>query len=230
MTSRDLLRLVLRRWYIVLLGAVLTVVVLEVVSHRPGVYFTQYEVVLLPPVNETTPNKIFDPGYGMTPMAGLLVSAYNNGVPQPLLGSAQTTLYGEGLARGSRVSLPNAGSQWQPLHTRPSIDVQVVGPTEDAVSAEAKRIHKDLERLLKRSQDDVGIGATMRLSLLASPSDPAVVYVAGSRARALFGVGVVGATTTVIAACWFDPRWARRRAPRTKGESRAAGDPASVSI
>ena len=58
MTSRDLLRLVLRRWYLMLLGALLTVGAVYSGARQPGVYFTSYNVVLLPPSSKLSPNTI----------------------------------------------------------------------------------------------------------------------------------------------------------------------------
>lgn len=213
MTSRDLLLVVLRRWYLMLLGAVLTVAGLYVAMHQPGVYFTRYEFVLLPPQTETYPNRFEDPHYGMTEMAGLVVTDFNAGKREPLIGSADTTLYGEGLHNGSRVRLPNNGSQWQPLYTKPNIEVQVVGPSAADVAAEASRIGEQLNAILKGRQDLLHIVPTMRMTALVSPKDPVVAYVGGSRGRVAIGIGAVGAAMTTILVVQFD-RWRQRRQTR----------------
>ncbi|MDN5795492.1 MAG: hypothetical protein L0H79_07035 [Intrasporangium sp.] len=210
MTSRDLLLVVLRRWYLMLLGALLTVAALYVATHQSGVYFIRYTFTLLAPRNEFYQNQIQDPHVGMGAMAGLIVTEYNAGRREPLLASADTTLYGEGLRRGSRVRVPNYGSQWQPLLTTPDIDVQVVGPTQDEVRSEAQRIKARLAGILEQRQDDLGIAQTMQMTSLASPASPVVAYVGGSRGRVAVGVGAVGATLTTILVVQFD-RWRERR-------------------
>ncbi len=214
MTSRDLLALVLRRWYLMALGALISLGVLYEATHEPPVFFTQYSVVLLPPRSTTFPNNLEDPHYGMTPMAGVIVSDYNAGHRLTLLGSPDTTLYGEGVRDGSRVRLPNDGSQWQPIYDLPNIDVQVVGPSPEEVTAKARQIGDELEALLKRRQDQLGIRDTMRMTALISSPDPIIAQVGGARSRTALGVVLAGATLTTIGVVRFDRWWARRRTRR----------------
>lgn len=210
MTSRDLLRVVFRRWYLILFGALLTVGVLYGAMHRPGVYFTKYFVVVLPPRSDLRPNNIEDPRYELTPMAGVIVTDYNAGKREPLLGSADTTLYGEGLRSGSRVRLPNDGSQWQPIYSKPNIEVQIVAPTAEEVISQSKRISVEITRLLKARQDELGVPQRVRMTALVSPTDPVIAYVWGSRPRTALGIGLVGVTTTTVVVLRFD-RWRERR-------------------
>src|SRR4029453_4655089 len=51
-----LLRRGFRRWYRMLLGAAITVGALYLTTHRPGVYWTQFDVVVLAPVDSSYPN------------------------------------------------------------------------------------------------------------------------------------------------------------------------------
>lgn len=210
MTSRELLRVALRRWYLIVLGVLLTLGALYPATHQPGVYFTDYVVVMLPPSSDLRPNTIEDPRYQLTPMAGVIVTQYNDGKRGLLLGSADTTLYGEGLRSGSRVRLPNHGSQWQPLYTTPNIGVQVVGPTQAKVNSRAKRINLELARLVKQRQDELGIQDSVRVSTLVSPRDPVIQHIGGSNSRVAVGLGTAGATITTIATVQFD-RWRQRR-------------------
>src|SRR6186713_778862 len=107
MTARELLRLVIRRWYLMLVGAVLTVAALYVATHRPGVYWTQFNVVVLAPVYEYYPNNLADPHYALGPTAGVLVTDWN-GEHRPLLtASSDTTLFGEGKRQGIEIRMPN---------------------------------------------------------------------------------------------------------------------------
>lgn len=213
MTSRDVLLAVLRRWYLMVLGGLLTLAGLYYATHQPGVYFTKYEVVLLPPATERWPNKIEDPHYSLTEMAGLVVTDYNDGQREPLSASADTLLYGEGIARGSRVRLPNHGSQWRPLYPTPNIDVQVVGPGAEEVGADARSISRRLGQILQQRQDELGVVPSMRITSLVSPTDPVIAYIGGSRSRAAVGAGAVGLPLTTILVVQFD-RWRSRRRRR----------------
>jgi hypothetical protein len=190
-----LLRVCARRWYVALLGLALTLGAVYGVHHRPGVYYSQVQLVLVAPTVTYYPNTIAAQPFTLAPMASLLVSDWN-GTHQPLLtSSADTTLYGEGVRSGTQVRLPNQGSQFLPLFTAPYVDVQVVGPTRDGVTAEATRVVGELRRMLQRRQDFAGVAPGLRITSLLSPADVSASYVTGSSARAAavtFLLGVVG--------------------------------------
>lgn len=206
MTVRDVLTVVLRRWYLMVAGALLSLAGLYQATHVPPVYYTQYYVVVLAPQSSVFPNTFEDPAYGMAPMAGLIASDYNKGKRQGLLGSADTLLHGEGVREGSRVHLSNDGSQWEPMYGRPNIDVQVVGPKPEEVAAKAKQIGLDLVALLEKRQVEMGIVPTMRMTTVLSSSDPIISQAGGSRSRAALAVTAAGALSTTIFTIQFD-RW-----------------------
>ena len=210
MTSRDLVMLMLRRWYVLVVGGLLALGVTYQATHQAPLFFTQYSIVLLPPQTEVFPNSMEDPHYGLSQMAGLVVSDYNNGERGTLIGSADTTLFGEGLRSGSRVRLPNFGSQWQPIYDKPNIDVQILGASQADVNKQAQEINDRVLSLLKKRQDGLGIVSTMRIGALVSPQGPVVTQVGGSRARGLLGIALVSVIVSMFAAVQFD-RWRRRR-------------------
>ena len=125
-TSRELLSLVLRRWYLVLLGAAISIGALYLVTHKPGVYWSQISVLLLAPVHKFYPNNLENPHDALAPVAGLLVADWNGVDRPPLMATGDTALFGEGQRQGIEVRVPNEGSQWQPAYLTPNIDVQVV--------------------------------------------------------------------------------------------------------
>jgi hypothetical protein len=206
MTSRQLLSVVLRRWYLMLLGVVITVGAVHQIVHRPGVYWTQVSVVVLGPVDKQYPNNFEAPAWALISVAGMLTADWNGVEPPLLTASSQTTLFGEGQEKGILVRMPNQGSQWQPLYFSPSIDVQVVESEPNTVAREARRVSAELDRMLQRRQAAIGIDQKQRMTTVASPTDPTIAYVSGSRTRAALATGVVGAAFTTIAVYWTD-RW-----------------------
>jgi hypothetical protein len=206
-TSGELLRLVLRRWYLMLLGAAISVAALYLITDRPGIYWTHFNVVLLAPVDKDYyPNKLENAHDQLAPMAGLLVADWNGVNRPPLTASSKTTLFGEGQRQGIQVRVPNEGSQWVPLYLSPNIDVQIVDSNPDTVAQEARRVSAELKALLQKRQDDLGIQPVMRITTMVSPADPTIEYVSGSRARAGLATGLVGVALTTIAVYWTD-RW-----------------------
>lgn len=235
MTSRGLLTLLVRRWYLVILGLSVTLAVLWPVTHRPGVYWTQVNVVVLPPTYEYFPNKLEDPQYSLAALAGVIVSDYN-GQHQPLLmGSADTTLYGEGRSTGAEVRIPNLGNQWKPAYPNATIDVQVVDRDAQVVTDEVDSIVGELKALLANRQDQLGVPPSLRASIITSPTQPSVYYITGSRSRALGAGALVGLGLTVAGVYWVERLlvWRRVRSnlahPSPASRNRAIPDPSATS-
>jgi hypothetical protein len=226
MTSGELSRLVLRRWYLMLLGAAISVGALYLITHRPGIYWTQFDVVLLAPVDKNShSNKLEDAHDQLAPMAGLLVADWN-GVDRPLLtSSGETTLFGEGQRQGIQVRVPNEGSQWAPRYFSPNIDVQVVDSNPETVAQEARRVSAELNALLQKRQDALSIQPAMRMTIMVSPAGPTIEYVSGSRTRAALATGLAGASLTIIGLYWTERWlfWNRSRNGRSAGVDERRG-------
>src|SRR4051812_34596084 len=62
-----LLRVCLRRWYVVLLGVALTVGAAYVVHDRPGVYYSQVQLVLIGPPQTYYPNTVAVQPFALAP-------------------------------------------------------------------------------------------------------------------------------------------------------------------
>ncbi|MEU6138168.1 hypothetical protein [Nocardioides sp. NPDC047086] len=216
MTALELVGLLLRRWYVVVACTLLTLGGAVVLLDRPPVYFTQFEVVLLPPKESVNPNTLREDPYGMVPMAGLLVEEYNQGRHPLNMSTTETTLYGEGLERGERVRMRNVGNQWLPIYNNPVIDVQVVNTDADRVEAEAARIGRDLDRILQRRQDELGVRKASRMSTEMAPQDVVVQEISGSRARTAGGLALLGGSLTVVAVIWVERLSRARDARRTQ--------------
>jgi Glycosyltransferase like family len=225
MTSRELLRLLLKRWYFVLLGATVTLAVLWPVTHRAGVYWTQLSVHLFPPTEENFPNKLENPQYSLAALAGVLVTELNGRERPLMMASDLTTLYGEGQTRGVSVRLPNRGNQWRPMYPTATIDVQVVDSNPEAVAREAQRITADLDELLATRQESLGVVPTMRVSMIALPADASVYYIPpGSRMRAAAATAVIGMIMTGVAVYWLERFSTRRRGRAPTGPADGVGE------
>lgn len=204
MTAGGLVLLLLRRWYLLAIGAVLTLGGMYMVLHQPGLYWTKATVVLLAPTEAYYPNKIQDPHYVLAPMAGVVVAEWNQQHRPTLTAGGDTTLFGEGKRNTVEVRMPNQGSQWRPLFLSPNIDVQVVGDDPELVEAQAIEVGNELMSILQRRQEDLRVDRKLWITSITSPEAPTVYYITGSRPRALAALGLVGALVTVIAIYWVD--------------------------
>lgn len=211
MTTAELVRLLLRRWYLSVAGAACSLVVLVLAVQQPPVYFTQLDVVVLPPAETSQTNTLRDGPYLLAPLAGLIVDAVNGGLQAQTTATDSTTLYGEGVLNGSRVRLRNRGTQWQPVYDAGVIDVQVVGPDPGAVVARAEDLVAELDAALVARQVDAGVVRSSRATLESSPTDPVLQQVGASRSRAALSIGLLGALLTFLTVVGVDRRLARRR-------------------
>ena len=210
MTLRELIVSALRRWPVLLLGAVLTLAALYLVVQQPGIYWTRFDVVVLAPVGREYRNNLEEPDYQLAPMAGLVARDWN-GTDDPLLtSSTDVSLHGMGERDGVQVKIPNQGTQWRPLYFAPNIEVQVVASTPEEVAARADRVRGELDALLQARQDTLLVDPTSRMTSIASPAEPTITHVTGSRSRAGLATGLAGLALTIVAASWLD----RRLTPR----------------
>lgn len=172
--------------------------------HRPPVYFTQFDVDVLPPPQAVGNNKLQADPFGLAPVAGLLVEEFNHGHHPVNMSTTLTTLYGEGEYSGYRVRMRNEGNQWQPVYQHPVIDVQVVDSSPAAVTQQAHAIVADLTRLLSQRQNALRPASPLQLSLQAASTDPVVTEVGGNLPRAAGGLALLGGSLTLVALLWSD--------------------------
>ena len=212
MTSRGLIALLARRWYLLLLGAALTVAGTYAATHRPGVYWAGYSVVVLAPTERYYDNSLVNAPYELSPITGVFVRQYTGAHPGLRTVSSETRLYGEGERSAVRVRMVNQGSQWKPLYAAPVIDVQVVDPSPQVVAARSAETLDQLQHLVQDYQDQAGVKASARITALPS-ADAGITYHNGSRMRAAAASGVLGVSLTLLGIWWIDGLLARRRRP-----------------
>lgn len=215
MTTRDLLLLLLRRWYVVLVCGALGLAVTASVLKQPGVFYARFEVVVLGPRNAVSPNEMESPDYSLSPLAGLLAQDVMAGQRPLPMGSSDTTLFGEGIRSGYRVRVPNTGSQFVPQFSRSVLDVEVVDPDEAVVSAEVERLQREIEAALDERQDEFRVIKSLRASVYSSPSDPVIQYVSGRRSRVAAAMLLLTGVGAVLVVCALEAGlhriWGRRR-------------------
>ena len=212
MTAGDFLAAALRRWYVVVLGAVLTVGVFAVVQRQAPVFFTQYNIVLVGPSGTEHSNVLENPRYGLQPLVGVISTDMNDGHPPLLTGDVDATMVGMGARDGVQVRVPNLGTQWRPLFSANYLDVQVAARTPEDVQAKAEQTSARIATLLEQRQDELGVPANLRALAVPSSEDPIVYPMAGSRSRALGATGLTGIALTAVVVFWLE-RWRPRRRP-----------------
>lgn len=216
MTARDLLGALLRRWYVVVLGGVLTLGALMMVGRQEPVWWTQYNIVLVGPTSDHRNSVLENPLYGLQPLVGVIATEFNDGKPPLLTGDVAATTVGEGHREGVQVRTPNLGTQWRPLFSANYLDVQVAGPDPDQVLATARETTLRVSALLEERQDELKVPPLLRARAVPTSEEPTVVPVAGSRSRAGAATVLAGGFLTLAAVYWVD-RWRSRRRSAKEG-------------
>jgi len=202
----------LRRWYVLLIGLLLTFFAVMHVSAEPVVYWTKFEVILLPPSAWGDGNALQNEGYdALLFFAGVVQRVVAGSAPQNSLASTDATLYGAGITEGSQVSLVNNGGQWATSITRPVITIEVVHTEKDAVIAEATDLADEVATVAHDLQVRAGTDPAEMVQLSRSPEITEAVPISGSRTRARAGILAIGAGLTLSTALFLDARAARRR-------------------
>lgn len=193
MTSTDVLLTLLRRWYVVLPGLALTVVCAVLLMSRPGVWTTEVQVILVSPKGALAEGpSLVSPEESLIAMAGLVEREVNAEAPPEAETSEGVPLEGRGVRRGTLISLPNAGGQWNFNFVSPILSVQVVGPSPDDVVAQRRSAVARIDRTLYDIQAADGTGPSRMITSRVIPQEPPVLLANGRPTRAAAGTLLLG--------------------------------------
>jgi hypothetical protein len=210
MTSAGLISASLRWWYVVLVGAVLSLGGVYLATHQKPVYWTQVNVLLIGPKDPEFPNYLEDPRFALYPVVGVVVSDLNDGEQGMVTASTDTNMVGQGIMDGVQVRVPNLGTQWRRDLSASHLDVQVAAPDPDEVQRRADVTVAAIAASLQDRQDEMNIVPGMRVTSIPATKDPTVYQVGGSQLRAAAASGASGAALTFVLVGWLERRRGRR--------------------
>lgn len=221
MTAGILLRIILRRWYVV--AACLAVVgwVCGVLVDTGRTYWVQAQVVFVEPgVGSVTSGND-----GVTPslinFAGIVqrkVAHEGNPVELP---STNATLYGSGVRDGYSISLPNTGNQWATSFSKPLLAIQVTGGSQEEVRDTLAEVLAQVKQTALDLQSQTGAAPETYIGVEASPAAPDVLDVGSTPLgmqkglAAIIGVGTVLSGYVAYGADRIVNKWRRSLAART---------------
>lgn len=138
MTFRDIVRAMLRLWYLCLVILAAAGCLAWTFDKNSGCYTTHTVVTFTRSAASRVQGGTNDPS--VISFAGAIVDEINNGHSTPLYGWATAPIYGAGMRQGISVSLPNSAGQWSFAIATAEIDIQIVGPTEDWVQRQQRSV------------------------------------------------------------------------------------------
>lgn len=225
MTLPQFLQMLLRRWHIVVGGAVLTLAFAARMLVAHPVYWTKAEVLFVEPGISSEEAYLRWTDETLVPFAASVERAVNAGQRNVRLSSREATLFGIGVRDGYRLELPNAGSQWAPSFPRAVLTIEAVGESPQEVQATYSGVLQRVREEALTLQEAQGVPPDAMVKVVPQSEEPTVGFVGATRrarARSLAATVIVGFAVTIAVAAMWD-RWAQRRKMRT-----TSGEPASV--
>ncbi|WP_314250247.1 Wzz/FepE/Etk N-terminal domain-containing protein [Streptomyces kutzneri] len=217
MSPGELIRALRRRWYVLIVAAVLAAAGAVQVLHPTQTYLSTAIVVLKPPVTDNQPNQLANL---QPPLAAVSYAA----VQQLDSPEGAEELRAAGVRGTYRLIPRNSGTSVTPRYLIPSLQVQA--EQADAVAADTA-VRKIIEIYTKhltdmQTQQGVPDSARMSVTLLVPPT---AVVQAGNKSRGLAGTALLSGVGGVVAALWTDRLLTRRSRRRRRHEAAAVAGP-----
>jgi len=227
-TAPALLRVLFRRWYIVLAVLAVAGMCFVLLDRAGGTYVSETKVVFVIP--GSTAVGVFDDRKRDTlvEFVAAVELEVNRGEPPDRLAES-APLVGAGVRQGSQVVMPNTGGQWQYSFPDPVLSVRVAGSSPQEVRASLQRLLDRIDTVTADQQR--GMDVRDVISTERVPVEATVDYVGGSRrtqARALLAFGLVGLGLAAVAAVSVD-RLAGRLSARRRREHPVPEAPSATS-
>lgn len=203
-----------RRWWIALVGVVLTLAACVLVKDAPGVYYQQADVVLMWPQPPQNKENTFQYGNKTLIKTAGVVARAVQGHEGAMTVSDTATLAGQGIRHGWSVRLPNSGGQWAYDFEEPVLSVEAVGTTPREASATTTVVVSRINAELASLQRAEGVPSWLMIRTRLSPPTPVLHYAAGSRGRAVLMTLFIGVTFTLTAVRLVDRRLRRQEGGR----------------
>jgi hypothetical protein len=180
---------------------------------KPGVYFSEVNVLFLAPKSTANPNSLVVSSGSVIATAGTVARIVDPNSTANRVVSPDVTLVDQGIRHGWSVTLPNDGGQWAENFDESRLQIQAVGQSAAYVTTTLNQLHASIDRTLTSLQVRAGAPVVDWITTRLSPAQSSVLYVRGSRVRAMATILLLGSVLTA-AAYVAGVRLLRRRAPK----------------
>lgn len=225
MTLWNLARAALRRWIVLVAGAVATLGLVYTTTLDDGVFWSRTQVVFLAPPSAAYPNALRTTSEDLIITAGVVAKAVSGPEEVTKYASPDATLVGEGVRDGWSIRLPDTGGQWATHFAEQVLYVEIVAATAEEVEARQTEIIGQIVTELDRLQRDAGVEPVNDITVTVAPESTVVHHVRGSRARSAGMAAVLGAGATFAVIALLESRGRRRAAAVPVSTRRAAAVP-----
>ncbi|MFC1419624.1 hypothetical protein [Streptacidiphilus cavernicola] len=209
MSPAELVRTLLRRWYVLLLALLLTAAGAYHVLKPTQLYLSTAVVVLKPPVTGNQPNQFAN----LQPTLAAVSYAVIQQMESP---AGEAELDAAGVAGTYHLVPRNSGTSATPHYLIPTLQVQSELTDPATADGTVQKIIAIYTTHVDQLQSAHRIAEASRMSVdVLVPASAVEVH--GTKSRGLAGTALLGLGGGVLAALWTD-RWAKRRRLRRVGE------------
>ena len=205
MTVWEWLAAVRRRWPVVVIGLLCTLVAVYLVHKRPIVYQSCGSVTVGAPKTKASPNIYYSQQGSLVDATGLITAEVMS--PQ-----VQQKLSAEGFTASYQAQVLNTGTSETPAYSVPEMDLCTSSYSSELSAGTAGAVIGEFRGLLRARE--VASHVPPRYFLTDTEiAVPVAAPVTGRPSQAYLGVGVMGLIITAASALWAD-QFLRRRAAR----------------
>lgn len=212
MTLYDLLGILWRRWYVLLVVFALTAAGGWVFAKDGGLYVTRTLVSF-----EAPDSGPWEEGgssdRGIILFAAAVATEVNGGAAPMNYSSADAPFYGAGIRQGVRVGLPDTGGQWGVVYNKAAITIDVVSADRDWVADRQRELLVAVADAAAQRQG--GIPRENQIVVSVEPLSETIAQVSPTRITQALAVAALAAVA-LLAGGWLAVAWDRRR--RAAGE------------
>ncbi|AEV84004.1 hypothetical protein ACWT_2982 [Actinoplanes sp. SE50] len=202
----DMAGVLKRRWYLIIVGAVLTAAVASPAVHTRDRFLASEVLMIQPPVSPYAPN----PVTGLYPSIAVTAAAIANRLNTP---DSQAMFRAKGVTGTYRFEPRNTGTRQEPRYVIGSMSITNTSSAEADALASLQVLSSTYEQELKAMQDEWNVKRDLRITV-ATLVPPTSTLLTHSPLRSLVGVALLGALLTAAVTLWTDELLRRRRSAR----------------
>jgi hypothetical protein len=216
-TPREIIATLRRRWYVLAVVALCTLVGVMAV-HKRSITYMECDVVFVnPPPTHLNANVLLNETDSLDATAGVVTRAVMSSTVQDRLRSA-------GLTASYDAEMTNTGTNETPAYSEPSL--QICSSSTSAVMAlrTTRGVTGQFVTILhdRQAAQDVRPNKMITAEVIGSPSAQPIY---GRPSQAYIGVGLIGIVSGVALTLWSDPLLERRqRRKAARGRPAAEAD------
>ncbi|MFI1995218.1 hypothetical protein [Actinoplanes sp. NPDC020271] len=206
-----------RRWYLIVVGALLTAGAASPAVHTQDRFLASEVLLIQPPVSEYAPN----PVAGLYPSIAVTAAAIANRLNTA---DSQEMFRAKGVTGTYKFEPRNTGTRQEPRYVIGSMSITNISFDEEAGLESLQILSSTYQQELKDMQDEWNVKKDLRITV-ATLVPPASQLLTHSPIRSLVGVALLGAIVTSAVTLWTDAALLQRRRRRRNAALSTADSP-----